>query len=395
MNPAVSSSNEEFSLVLGGPLYQIYRRLHLLEPPIQLVKRRVIAIILLTWFPLLVLSAAAGNLTEGVKVPFLYDVDVHTRFLLALPLLIGAELFVHRRMSPLASQFTERGIILPEHRGRYDAVIDGTLRLRNSVAIEVALLAGSTTLGYWIWRQHVSLQVGTWYEAVGAAGEEHLTLAGWWYAFASLNVFRFVLFRWYYRILLWGIFLWRVSRLPLHLLPLHPDRAGGIGFVGNSARALRPVLLAHTVVLSGAIGSRIWHEGAKLPAFQEEIAFLIFLLIAVVIIPLTFFVLALERAGRQGAREYGTLAAQYVEGFRAKWIQGKRPEGASLVGSPDIQSLADLANVNDVVQGMRMLPISWQTVVRLATLIALPFAPLLLTMLPMNELIVRLVKKLM
>ena len=82
---------------------------------------------------------------------------------------------------------------------RYDAIIDATVRMRNSVAIEIGLLAVSTTLGYWIWRQHVSLHVGTWYAAVDAAGEEHLTLAGWWYAFVSLNLFRFVLFRWYYR----------------------------------------------------------------------------------------------------------------------------------------------------------------------------------------------------
>ncbi len=394
MNPAASSSSQDFSVVLGGPLYQIYWRSRLLQPPIELVKRRMLAMITLTWLPLLVLSAAAGNMTAGVKVPFLYDLDAHIRFLLVLPLLIGAELLVHRRVRSLVPQFSERGIVAPRDRARYDSIIDGTVRLRNSGTVEIALLAASTTLGYWIWRQHLSLNVDTWYAASETRGDEALTLAGWWYAFVSLNLFRFVLLRWYYRIFLWSVFLWRVSRLPLRLNPLHPDRAGGIGFVGSSARALSPVLVAHTVMVSGAIGGRIWHEGAKLPAFQGEILLVIALLMAIVLLPLTFFGVALNRAQREGRREYGLLAGQYVDEFRAKWIHGKRSEGEPLVGSADIQSLADLGNSYEVVQDMRMLPLSWQTVLRLAIIIALPFAPLLLTMFPLTELIGRLVGKL-
>ena len=35
-----------------------------------------------------------------VAVPFLKDVDTHLRFLVAVPLLVAAELVVHMRMSP-------------------------------------------------------------------------------------------------------------------------------------------------------------------------------------------------------------------------------------------------------------------------------------------------------
>ena len=168
---ASRTSNEDFSLVLGGPLYKVYQRSRLLQPPIELVNRRVLAVIALTWLPLLVLSAAAGTITGGVRVPFMYDLAPHVRFLLALPLLIGAELFVHRHLSSLVLQFGERGIVAPEDRQRFDAIIDDTVRWRNSVTVEIALLAASTTLGYWIWRHHVSLHVGTWYSAVDARGK--------------------------------------------------------------------------------------------------------------------------------------------------------------------------------------------------------------------------------
>ena len=79
----------DFSLVLGGPLFQLLRRSHLSDDTMELVRLRVIVISLLAWLPLLVLSALEGQLLGGsAAVPFLLDVDVHVRFLMALPLLI-------------------------------------------------------------------------------------------------------------------------------------------------------------------------------------------------------------------------------------------------------------------------------------------------------------------
>ncbi len=87
---------DDFSLVLGGPLYQLFIRARLTTNTLDLVKRRLIFFSLLTWLPLLVLSMLAGEALGGaIKVPFIYDVDVHVRFLLALPLLLVAELVVH------------------------------------------------------------------------------------------------------------------------------------------------------------------------------------------------------------------------------------------------------------------------------------------------------------
>jgi hypothetical protein len=322
-------------------------------------------------------------------VPFLFDLDVHIRFLLALPLLIGAEVLVHQRLRVVISQFTERGIIAPEDRPRFDELIASTMRLRNSVGVEIALIVVSITLGYWVWRDQMTLHVDTWYVSGGS-----LTVAGWWYAFVSLNLFRFMLFRWYFRIVVWYIFLWRVSRLPLRLNPLHPDRAGGLGFIGTSVFAISPVLLAHTVVLSGVIGGRILHEGAKLPAFQMEILAAVVVLMVIVLLPLTFFVPKLARAKRETMRDYGLLAMQYVDGFREKWMRGRHPEGEPLVGSADIQSLADLAGGHDVLREMRFLPFGRQTIVMLAIVIALPYLPLTLTMIPFKDLVTMLLGKL-
>jgi len=72
----------------------------------------MIFITAISWFPLLALSIWEGHVWgSGVSLPFLYDIDAHARFLIALPLLLAAELFVHQRMRNVVRQFFERGLI--------------------------------------------------------------------------------------------------------------------------------------------------------------------------------------------------------------------------------------------------------------------------------------------
>ena len=137
--------------------------------------------------------------------------------------------------------------------------------------------------------------------------------------------------------------------------------------------AFTPLLLAHTAVLAGIIGGRIWHEGMKLPAFQMEIVAAVALLMVVVLAPLAFFALQLAGAKRAAFADIRACSAmQYVDEFRAKWMRGRAPEGEPLVGAADIQSLADLAGGNDVLEEMRVFPFGRQTLVDLAIVIALP-----------------------
>src|SRR5471032_1944309 len=82
-----------FSLVLGGPLFQLWRRTRLSGGALQLLHRRIIVLVLLAWLPLLLLSAAEGHAWGGgIKLPFFGDLELHIRLLLTLPLLLLAEL---------------------------------------------------------------------------------------------------------------------------------------------------------------------------------------------------------------------------------------------------------------------------------------------------------------
>ena len=380
----------DFSVVLGGPLYQVYLRFGILRPPVDLVHRRVIAAVAITWLPLLVLTMISGVALANRKVPFLYDLEVHGRFLIGLPLLIAGEVVVHGRLREAVRQFEARRLIAREHQARFQAAIDSSLRLRNSAAIEVLLLAFTVLLQI-AWRDRFSLTSGAWW-AADVNGEPRLGVPGYWLVFVSLPIFRFIVLRWCFRVFLWHRFLWKVSRIPLRLNALHSDRVAGLGFLGATGLAFAPVMVAFTAAMSMVICNEIWHDGAWLPQFKFEILAIVLGCIAVAFLPQAFFSPQLVAAQRTGRLTYGPLVSSYVDEFQSKWMAGTKPAGEALIGSADIQSLADLSNSYEVLNTTRSLPFGWNDLLRLAVIVALPFAPLMLTMIPLNEIINRILK---
>lgn len=386
--------SQDFSLVLGGPLYQLLMRARLEDSALGHLRQRIVVITLFAWLPLFLLSLLDGKALGGVRIPFLYDIEMQLRFLLALPLLIVAELMVHKRIRTIVQQFLDRGIIPEELLPRFGAIIDSAMRLRNSVAIEVAILLFVFVVGHFVWSAMSGMEKAvqesaTWYAATSDAGVR-LSSAGYWYVFVSRPLFQFIFIRWYFRLFVWARFLWQVSRLNLHLIPTHPDRAAGLGFLSVSVFAMSLFILTHGVLLSGLIANRIFYTGAKLMDFKLESIGGVAVVMMVVLGPLLVFTPHLLRAKRVGMREYGKLASRYVEEFDQKWVRGGAQAEEQLIGSGDIQSLADLGNSFEIIRGIRPIPFSRESVIQLIVIILLPVLPLTLTMMPLEELITKL-----
>jgi hypothetical protein len=230
----------------------------------------------------------------------------------------------------------------------------------------------------------------TWYGFSDAAGF-HLRSAGYWYVFVSIPIFQFMLLRWYLRLCIWFSFLWRVSRLNLKLLSAHPDRAGGLGFLGRSSYAFAPVLFAQGAMVSSFIANDVLYEGKSLLSYKLHVAIAITFFVATVLAPLVMFVPRLDSEKRSGLTKYGNLASDYVREFRHKWFrEGIKTD--EILGSGDIQSLADLGNSFGVVREMRLVPFGVQDIVRLIVATAAPLAPLLLLIMPMEEVATRILK---
>lgn len=377
----------DFSLVQGGALFQVLVRSRMSGANLELLKRRILLCIAITWMPLLLLSAATGHLVDDATgVPFLFDAAMHARFLVAVPLLFIAEIMSHGRIGKLVNEFVLRGIIPPEKEAQYAAAIASGTRLRNSLGVEILMLAiVFAVVAFYSWPLAHSVQTSTWF-LTRDGGVPEATPAGVWYCFVSLPLFQFLLLRWYFRMFVWARFLWQVSRIELNLTPTHPDRLGGLGFLSASASAFVPLAVAHGVLLSGMLANRIFNLGMTLPQFKAEIVAVTLFMLALVFLPLTVFSLQLARAKRNGALEYGRLADVYVRAFDGKWMRGGAPADEPLIGSADVQSLADMGTSYQVVVDMKPFPVSLDAVLRVVLATLLPLLPLLLTVTSAEEL---------
>lgn len=378
----------DFSLVLGGPIFQLLRKARLEGDHLELLFRRVLVITLIAWLPLLLLVILGTARGGADRLSFFRDVEVHVRFLVALPVLIAAELIVHARLGPVVRRFVERRIVLPEDSAGLWSAVESAMRLRNSIAAELALVTCVYLSGLWIWNGRVLVDMPTWY--AGTGGRWSLTPAGFWYVFISIPIVQFIVLRWYLRFFIWFRFLWRVSRLRLNLIPSHPDRCAGLGFLGKGSWAFGPILFAQGAMLAGLVAGRVLHRGEDLLSFKLQIGGFIAFFVVAILGPLVMFTPRLAAARRKGLAEYGLLAQRYVEGFHKKWIIGDEAVSSEgLLGSADIQSLADLGNSYGLVRDMRVVPFGLDDITRLAAVTASPFLPLLLTIWSPEELIKR------
>ena len=380
----------DFSIVLGGPLFQLLRRAHLEGDHLELLYRRLIFFVAITWLPLFLLAAVLPFAGSAGRLAFLRDIEVHAKFLVALPALIVAELIVHRRMLPVARRFVERHIISAEELPRFYRTVESAFRLRNSIPLEVGLFVTVYTVGFVFWHHRFGIDVANWYAMPG--GRWNLTPAGAWYVFVSIPVLQFILLRWYVRFLIWYRFLWQVCRMPLNLIPTHPDRAGGLGFLGALSYTFGPILFAQGAMLGGVIASNVVYNGGALLSFKLQVLSFVIFFVFAIFGPLIMFTPQMAASRRKGLADYGLLAQRYVEDFRNKWIQGRGMDSEELLGTGDIQSLADLGNSYNVVQEMRLVPFSLTDVSRLAAATAAPMVPLLLLVWSPEEVIMRVLK---
>ena len=388
--PNFVEESNDFSLVLGGPVFQFFRKSHLAGDGLELVHRRLLILTLVAWLPLLLLSALGPSIGSLGRLSFLHDIEVHVRFLIALPVLIAAELLVHSRIRPVVRRFVERRLVLPQDLARFHSAIESAVRLRNSIRVEVGILLFVYTFGLWFWHSRVAVISPTWYAMPG--GRWHLTRAGLWYVFVSIPILQFILLRWYVRFFIWFRFLWHVSRIELKLVATHPDRCAGLAFLGESAYAFGPILFAQGAMLAGLIASRILYRGESLLSFKVQIVGFVIFFVLAILGPLLMFTPRLAEAKRKGLADYGLLAQRYVDNFHQKWVLSAETPSEELLGTGDIQSLADLGNSYAVVREMRPVPFRLDDIGRLAAATAAPLLPLLLTVFSPQELAMRVIK---
>jgi hypothetical protein len=210
----------------------------------------------------------------------------------------------------------------------------------------------------------------------------------------SLPVFAFLLWRWCWRLLVWGVLLWRLARLDLDLVPTHPDLAGGLGGLGVAHADLAPLSFGISAMLMASYAEDLLFGGARLENFVLQFTAIAVGLTVMMLLPLLVFTPRLVAVSQQGQLDYGMLATAYTRAFNAKWVRGGGPSDEPLLGTADLQSLADLGNSFEIIRSMRPVPFGLYQALVLLAAAALPVVPLLLTAFPLDELVLRSVKSL-
>jgi hypothetical protein len=377
----------DFPLVHLGFVNSLAHRYRLSRPGMSFRLRRILWLILATWIPLLVLSVVSGHaLGSVVDVPLLHDPAVCARFLLVLPALELAEAIVALSLPIQARQFLVSEIVLQRDRPRFDSAVQEVIRIRSSDREEFAIAILSFVLSLTARLLLFSGDSSSW-----ESHETTRTLAGWWYVLVSLPILFFFLLRWLWIFLLWGWFLFRVSRLELQLTATHPDHAGGLGFLGWGLASFSLILMAVSAVFSSGFFYQILHKNESIDSLKYHV--LVFVIIALMVLyaPLLVFVVRMSRCRFSGLLDFSRLVHRYDRRFEEKWIEKKWGEtGETLLGSPDIQAMADIATVYGHANDMLLIPFDFKGFAVLVAAALLPMIPLLATAIPLKEILAKL-----
>jgi len=383
-----SSLVDEFSLVQGGPIYRFQTAIGMALPNREGVLKRALLTTLVTWFPLLILSLIQGRaFGSQVNIPFLYDFAASIRFLIGLPLLVIAEAVIDPRLNNAVRHFVKSGIVAKEDLPAFEQVILKVNRLRNAIFPGLAILAIAFAPSIFSKKADLLRHGFSSWHTISSASGESLSLAGWWFALISVPLFRLLLLRWVWIIFLWTVFLRAVRRIHLGCVATHPDTCGGLGFLAEAQLLFGFIAFAGAAAVAGALGNQIAYEGATVSSVKFLMITYCVLLTVLLAAPLLVLTPKLAELKRRGLHKYAGLGTAYVQSFDAKWIRHLSPEQEPLLGTADIQSLADLYNSYTVVREMKVVLIDKRVLIGLTIPSVLPFIPLVIIATPADTLI--------
>lgn len=360
-----------------GPITGAFQRLHLTGRNARLRARTLVA---LTWLPLLA-SALVREIEGRRPQPILFDLSVHARLLIVLPLLIVAARLLDVRCRGAIDQLYKGDFA---ERARVDRIIDMAERLRDSrlagmAILAIALFAGQAVL----WGL-----VGPTGVFAGVTDAGALSFVRLWYGFVALPVVQLLLLRFCWHWAIWSFVVVRVSRLQLATIATHPDHAAGIGFLSSPISAFWCFVLAEATMLGSAWATQILAGRATMndliPAF---IGFLIVVAL-VAFSPLVLYIGILYRARHRATHRFNQLALEYVREFDQKWCDRREPD-RGLLGTADLQSLNDLMGAYASLVKVRMFPFGTRDLAGVWVAAIIPMLPLIFTSTPVDALVVR------
>lgn len=373
-----SHAPAEDSFVRGGPFYRAQQSLGLIHPNGWNLGRRITVLIVFTWLPLLLLTALLNF--PGLD-SLLRDYRVHARLLIAVPVLLFGELLMEARFRAVMAHIRHAHLLDASDLEHMDGVIAKLIRFRDSFLPELVvlvLLVIHTAASY------KGLVDPTPWLARGSAANLQLSAAGWYAVLVSAPIFQFLLGLSLWKWLLWVIFAFKLSRRNLKLVPTHPDRHGGLGFLSLTPGVFAPITFAASAVIGATWRYDILHHGAHLKNFMMPTIALAVIVAFIALGPLLFFVPRLAALRRRGILEYGILGQLHSLEFHQKWILHRAGHESEFLLAPESSTLADYGQSYEKIEQLNPFPAGKQDLIPLALAIAIPAFPVIIAQIPVT-----------
>jgi hypothetical protein len=392
LTDALPGHDTAFSLVQGGPAYRIQQILGLIPRRGLGVPRRVLLFVLLTWAPMMVWAIVTRRLFPGVVTePLLQHFGVHVRCLVAIPLFIVSEVVVEAISQRIFPYFVTSGIVNEAQESRFAAILRQAGRLRDSWLAWAVLAVLAVLLAWRFAGFGETLHADELSWAVSReTGFLQLGFGGWWFLVVVRPVFTFFLLHWVWRLCIVAVVSWRIAHLDLRLVPTHPDRAGGLGFLEQAPLAYSPIVLALSAVIASHWGHQVLYHQATLDTFKLPLGLFVAALLVIFLGPFLLFSAPLLQLKRRSLLAYGALVGEHGWLVQRRWILGEPVEDKGLLEAPELGPVADTITMYEAVKRIKPVPLGKQSLLAVIIPALLPMIPVLAIKVPVKDALLKL-----
>jgi hypothetical protein len=376
---ASHSHDMAFSLVQGGPPYRLRQKLGLIPRRGLGIPRRMIFFSLLTWAPIMAWAIINAQVFAGVvEEPLLQHFGVHVRCLVAIPLLIAAESVAEAISRRIFPYFVTSGIVTEASQPRFVELLRKAVRLRDSWLVSAVIAVMVLLLAWRFTGADEALHTDALAWAVSSkTGQPRVGFGGWWFLFVVRPVLTFLLLHWVWRLVIVAVLFWRIAHLDLRLVPTHPDRTGGLGFLEQAPIAFSLIVLAMSAVIASHWAHQILYHQTHVTSLQLPLAVFVAALLVLFLGPFLLFSPQLRTLKRRSLLEYGALVGEPVE-------------DTGLLDAPELGPVADTVSMYEAVERIRMAPLGKQSIIAVVAPALLPMIPVVAIEVPVKETLLKL-----
>ncbi|HEX8751196.1 MAG TPA: hypothetical protein VF732_08795 [Nitrospira sp.] len=379
------------SLVRNDPWFRLQRAVGLIPSGGLGIPRRCLFFAMVTWLPIVIWALYWRRVFPGeVAEPLLQHFGVHVRCLVAIPLLVMAERAGDQVPRGIVSYFVNSGLVHDDARPQFIQILRSTERLRDAWPAWMAMLGivlSAVIAGPDLEHLHELL-----WASENDAGTPRFGFGAWWFLFVMRPLVLWLLLIWAWRLVVCAMLLWRTSRLPLHFVPTHPDRVGGLGFLEDIPVIFSPVIFALSAILASRWGHEVLYHGVDVHSFAIPLAVYLATLLILVLGPLVVFTRKLQQLKRHSLREYGALVGQHGRLVRRRWISKEPLPESPLLQAAELGPVIDTVSMYEVVAQIRPAPIGKHALLAVALPALLPMLPVVAIQIPLKDLLLQLLK---